>query len=125
MESPNHLQSCSKTEDNFDVPSAFDGGVEHDMELKLVGLNNEENENGRLPDVVVEAKISDEDDDSRYIQETYFTITIQVFIPFLIAGLGMVCAGLVLDKIQVRKNYFNRLCWVSNGICSTGPFLKQ
>jgi len=32
-------------------------------------------------------------------------ITIQVFIPFLIAGLGMVGAGLVLDLVQVRMEF--------------------
>ncbi|KAB0801269.1 hypothetical protein PPYR_05623 [Photinus pyralis] len=34
------------------------------------------------------------------MQETYFSVAIQVFIPFLIAGFGMVFAGLVLDRIQ-------------------------
>lgn len=34
-------------------------------------------------------------------QESFWSITIQVFIPFLIAGMGMVGAGLVLDVVQV------------------------
>jgi len=34
-------------------------------------------------------------------EETFWTITVQVFIPFLIAGMGMVGAGLVLDIVQV------------------------
>jgi len=33
--------------------------------------------------------------------ESVSTIAIQVFIPFLVAGLGMVGAGLVLDIVQV------------------------
>lgn len=33
--------------------------------------------------------------------EGFWLITIQVFFPFLIAGLGMVGAGLVLDIVQV------------------------
>jgi len=33
--------------------------------------------------------------------ETVWSVTIQVFIPFLVAGLGMVGAGLVLDVVQV------------------------
>jgi len=33
--------------------------------------------------------------------ENVWSITIQVFIPFLVAGLGMVGAGLVLDVVQV------------------------
>lgn len=33
--------------------------------------------------------------------ENVWSITVQVFIPFLVAGLGMVGAGLVLDVVQV------------------------
>lgn len=64
-------------------------------ELTLV----EDVEKGHLPDVVVETKILASPD--RHHSETYLSITIQVFIPFLIAGLGMVGAGLVLDVVQV------------------------
>lgn len=41
------------------------------------------------------------------VHETYFSIAVQVFIPFLIAGFGMVGAGLVLDIVQVSiiKNF--------------------
>lgn len=35
--------------------------------------------------------------------ESFWTITLQVFIPFLIAGMGMVGAGLVLDVVQVSN----------------------
>ena len=53
---------------------------------------------GRLPDVVAESKIYGVNGDEPL--ESYLAITIQVFIPFLIAGLGMVGAGLVLDLVQ-------------------------
>ena len=43
-------------------------------------------------------------------KETIWHIAIQVFIPFLIAGFGMMTAGLLLDKVQV--NCVN--VWVSN-----------
>lgn len=33
--------------------------------------------------------------------ENVLSISVQVFIPFIVAGLGMVCAGLVLDQVQV------------------------
>ena len=33
--------------------------------------------------------------------ENVWSISVQVFIPFLVAGLGMVGAGLVLDVVQV------------------------
>lgn len=57
---------------------------------------------GRLPDVVAESKIYDVTDEEEPL-ESYLAITIQVFIPFLIAGLGMVGAGLVLDLVQVME----------------------
>lgn len=103
MESPNHIQPCSKTNENPSPSSAFSSEIENDMELTLVVSSNENDDNGRLPDVVVVAKVPDEDEEpeTNQIQETYLSIAIQVFIPFLIAGFGMVCAGLVLDKIQV------------------------
>lgn len=56
-------------------------------------------EKGHLPDVVVETKML-ASADARH-SETYLSITVQVFIPFLIAGFGMVGAGLVLDVVQV------------------------
>lgn len=34
-------------------------------------------------------------------KESFMSITLQIFFPFLIAGLGMVGAGLVLDTVQV------------------------
>ncbi|XP_060818419.1 solute carrier family 41 member 1-like isoform X2 [Bombus pascuorum] len=55
-------------------------------------------DSGRLPDVVAESKIYGVNGDEPL--ESYLAITIQVFIPFLIAGLGMVGAGLVLDLVQ-------------------------
>lgn len=36
-------------------------------------------------------------------QESSFGIALQVFFPFLIAGFGTVCAGLLLDLVQVSK----------------------
>lgn len=57
-------------------------------------------DSGRLPDVVAESKIYGVIEDEPL--ESYLAITIQVFIPFLIAGLGMVGAGLVFDSVHVR-----------------------
>lgn len=54
-------------------------------------------DSGRLPDVVAESKFYGIDEPI----ESYLAITIQVSIPFLVAGLGMVGAGLVLDAVQV------------------------
>lgn len=71
----------SAEEDSVEVP-IFDEGT---------------TDSGRLPDVVAEIYGVNEDEPL----ESYLAITIQVFIPFLIAGLGMVGAGLVLDLVQV------------------------
>lgn len=107
MGSLNHIQLPQRSE-SPSPSSAFEAGATVDIEISTLvtkaDTENEENENGRLPDVVVEAKMLGEDEE-RPMQETYFSIAIQVFIPFLIAGLGMVFAGLVLDRIQVTPNF--------------------
>lgn len=102
MGSTNHVQHIPKSPPETSSPSsAFETNPAIDMEITLVNSQDDsENDNGRLPDVVVEAKVCNEDEQTH---ETYFSIAIQVFIPFLIAGFGMVFAGLVLDKIQVNK----------------------
>lgn len=104
MESVN-INNVQYLQTNSESPcpsSAFGSNQAVDMEITLVNTSptqeNSDNDNGKLPDVVVEATICNNEDQ---IQETYFSIAIQVFIPFLIAGFGMVFAGLVLDKIQV------------------------
>lgn len=68
------------------------------IELTMVS-SSLENIDSRLPDVVVETRIYEAAAENK---ETYFSIAIQVFIPFLIAGFGMVGAGLVLDVVQVK-----------------------
>lgn len=99
MGSINHVQLSRKSSDTPSPSSAFDASSTVDNEITLV-INTppETDDNGRLPDLVVETRIYDDEDQ---IQETYFSVAIQVFIPFLIAGFGMVFAGLVLDRIQV------------------------
>lgn len=68
-----------------------------------VTMFDEGADGGRLPDVVAESKIYVADENEPL--ESYLAITIQVFIPFLIAGLGMVGAGLVLDLVQVWTKF--------------------
>ncbi|CAB4043780.1 solute carrier family 41 member 1, partial [Paramuricea clavata] len=53
-------------------------------------------ENGHL----VEQNFENEIGDAKAKEETSFTIAFEVLIPFLIAGLGTVGAGLLLDKVQ-------------------------
>ncbi|XP_050450141.1 solute carrier family 41 member 1-like isoform X2 [Cataglyphis hispanica] len=79
------------------VNSTISGG--HNIEDCFeVTIFDEGADGGRLPDVVAESKIYVADENEPL--ESYLAITIQVFIPFLIAGLGMVGAGLVLDLVQ-------------------------
>ena len=39
-------------------------------------------------------------------QESMFTIALQMLFPFIMAGFGMVAAGIVLDKVQVTIGDF-------------------
>ena len=39
-----------------------------------------------------------------YVVESSLTIALQVFFPYLVAGMGMVAAGMVLDVVQVRTD---------------------
>ena len=55
-------------------------------------------ENGALAEANFENEIVD---NVKEQEETSFSIAFEVFIPFLIAGLGTVGAGLLLDKVQV------------------------
>lgn len=107
MDSLNHIQLPQKLE-SPSPSNAFETDATVDIEISTLvnktDVESEDNENGRLPDVVVEAKVLGEDEEQP-MQETYLSIAIQVFIPFLIAGLGMVFAGLVLDKIQVDNSF--------------------
>jgi len=80
--------------------STTSGGDEDCLEVTMF---DEGVDGGRLPDVVAESKIYGVTDEDEPL-ESYLAITIQVFIPFLIAGLGMVGAGLVLDLVQVRSS---------------------
>lgn len=99
MDNTSNIHHIPKNQTETSSPSsALEADPVIDMEITIANIhNNTDNDNGRLPDVVVENKIFEDNQ----IQETYLSIAIQVFIPFLIAGFGMVFAGLVLDKIRV------------------------
>ena len=43
--------------------------------------------------------------DNVVCNETYLSLTLQIFVPFVIAGFGMVGAGLLLDYVQVYFVY--------------------
>lgn len=39
-----------------------------------------------------------------FLPENSWIIGLQVLLPYLLSGLGMVAAGIVMDKVQVRRN---------------------
>ncbi|XP_066997189.2 solute carrier family 41 member 1 [Anabrus simplex] len=78
------------------LPDGDSGGVLPVERVELMFVD--ESENGHVPDLVetrvlAVAPISNDN-------ESHLSIAVQVFIPFLIAGFGMVGAGLVLDIVQ-------------------------
>lgn len=102
--------------------STTEKSVEQDC-LEIAMFEDGTTDGARLPDLVAESKIYGIAEDEPL--ESYLAITIQVFIPFLIAGLGMVGAGLVLDLVQVRiRSCFaipGPTCGGFRSILSTGP----
>jgi len=90
--------TSTATTTNGQVAANTTGGHDDCLEVTIF---DEGIDGGRLPDVVAESKIYGVTEEDEPL-ESYLAITIQVFIPFLIAGLGMVGAGLVLDLVQVR-----------------------
>jgi hypothetical protein len=74
---------------------------------------------GRLPDVVAETTmLADPLEGAQRKDESYRAMALQVFIPFLVAGLGMVGAGLVLDIVQVTHTKIGNC----NILCNTNFF---
>ena len=45
-------------------------------------------------------------------EEKWYIVASQVFLPFMIAGLGMVAAGLVLERVKVGNRFFKRISLV-------------
>lgn len=120
------LNNENSTKSEESPSSALENEVVN-MELTIVtpppASEPSENDNGILPDVVVEAKVYGDGTDQSH--ETYLSIAIQVFIPFLIAGLGMVFAGLVFDKIQVNIRNNISIQSYCNVLSSIGLYSKK
>lgn len=56
----------------------------------------------RLPDVIVKVGAAGCQPSLPAVRETHYTVGSQIVIPFFIAGMGMVLAGIYLDIVQVR-----------------------
>ncbi len=78
---------------------------------KLLEAFDPEDSTDSEDEVEFESKKDDHDEDDKLIQddrvsfaqpeqESFWSITLQIFLPFLVAGLGMVGAGIVLDIVQ-------------------------
>lgn len=90
---------CTEEDENVishQVDIAHNGTIHREKEEKEVTENGVLLDENRRKDVEYEPE-------ENVVGETSFTIAFQVFIPFLIAGLGTVAAGLLLDKVQVNK----------------------
>jgi hypothetical protein len=79
------VSSSSKQEMRRPLLDSSDG-EEQEQELKDVVAGNSVQQSVKLEDP----------------EEAAWQIAVQVFIPYLVAGSGMVMAGLVLDIVQVR-----------------------
>ncbi|XP_044741589.1 solute carrier family 41 member 1-like isoform X2 [Chrysoperla carnea] len=100
LELSNLMEQHETTNDNLELAntnteSQANTAVERD--LILASEDEVPSSAKKLPDIVVESQMCDNLDENK---ETYLKTAIQVFIPFLIAGKGMVGAGLVLDIVQ-------------------------
>ena len=47
------------------------------------------------------------------VDEKWYIVASQVFLPFMIAGLGMVAAGLVLERVKVSHRWLLSICFHS------------
>lgn len=79
----------SESEDELYV--ADDENDDDEVETALLGGQNGDVES--IPKMKVKLKTEME-------EESFMSITLQIFFPFLLAGMGMVAAGLVLDLVQ-------------------------
>ena len=78
------------------------------------GLDDDEKDSG-ISDAAEEQLLPEEADKER--KENLLSICLQVFLPFMIAGFGMMLAGLLLDAVQVAP--------LITGACSYHPSLPS
>ncbi|XP_044766350.1 solute carrier family 41 member 1-like isoform X2 [Coccinella septempunctata] len=90
------IQDCSDS-GNPQIASDIGTVIKNESIVNAAVGVTENSDNGKLPDIVAETTRTGQEVE---MEETYLSIAVQVFIPFLIAGFGMVFAGLVLDRIQ-------------------------
>lgn len=104
----NNIRPLDKLDLNNTSQSSMDTRIKYGNEADLIPLmpvdssnslcSNAINSNVQIP--MCQIVESEED----FEREPWYTIFLQVLFPFLIAGFGMVAAGVVLDEVQV--NYY-------------------
>ena len=89
-----------------------DSTCEEETSLTVPLITKSDDEEFDTPEVrVEEAQMSEVADESSW------QIGFQVFFPYIIAGFGMVAAGMLLDVVQVRW----KKCSYRNTFCISGP----
>lgn len=82
----------------LEINSDDDSEEEGDKERLIRSTIKNETVNNHIKKLNTQkVQVQTEDDDN------VWSISIQMFIPFLLAGFGMVAASLLLDVVQVRK----------------------
>lgn len=101
-------EDSHRINEGYDVEGEyFDSEKENDQQPLLNG------ESERVPEIrlVGGIEVQNELSDTRTIllqseeNETSLSILLQILLPYLIAGFGMVGAGMVLDVVQVSKQF--------------------
>ena len=75
--------------------------MNQELSRPLLGSSEEEEEVFEMQKMTAEDDIITKVEDP---EEAAWQIAVQVFLPYLVAGIGMVAAGMVLDEVQVSKN---------------------
>ena len=87
------------------IPAATEFGFQETSLTEPLLAASESSEGEMNAEDVVFSRRTPEVITKQMDHEAWWTISLQVFIPYLIAGFGMVMAGLVLDDVQVSIIY--------------------
>lgn len=58
---------------------------------------------GKSMESIKSTTISDSEGPSSVEEEKWYNIALQVFVPFMIAGIGTIGAGIVLGEVEVKR----------------------
>ena len=95
------VHDFEKVRMELEVNSEDESMAEDTHRLITTPIPDVSNEGSNLNSI---KRISDADEEDADQDENVWSISIQMFIPFLLAGFGMVAASLLLDVVQVRNH---------------------